>query len=219
MSGPGLAARLRAATAEQHRRAEGSPFVGDLMSGRLTAAAYGDLAGQLWFVYRALEEPARRLRDDPVVGPLLDQGLFRVPHLEADLGVLRGGGWREGLVPLPATARYAGRIAALVRDWTPGYLAHHYTRYLGDLSGGQIMRRSLAEQYSLPDGALSFFAFPGIPKPKPFKDRYRRLLDAAPLDDATRNRVAEEAQHAFDLNTALFGDLHRLHRPGRGNHG
>jgi heme oxygenase len=209
-----LAARLRAATAEQHARAEGSPFVGHLLSGRLTAAAYADLAGQLWFVYRALEEPARRLRDDVVVGPLLAESLFRRPHLEADLAVLRGAGWRRGLEPLPATGRYAGRIATLAREWTPGYLAHHYTRYLGDLSGGQVMRRNLAEHYSLPDGALSFFAFPAIPKPKPFKDEYRRLLDCVPLDEPTMNRVTDEARHAFDLNTALFGELHELHRPG-----
>jgi heme oxygenase len=57
--------------------------------------------------------------------------------------------------------------------------------------------------------------FDGIGKLKPFRDRYRQLLDRAPLTPAERQAVIAEAVTAFELNTAVFADLGTRHQPAR----
>ena len=89
-------------------------------------------------------------------------------------------------------------------------MAHHYTRYLGDLSGGQAIGRVLARAYELeqPEG-VRFYDFEDIPKPKPYKDAYRARLDALPLGEDDKAAVLAEVKVAFDLNGALFAELSR----------
>lgn len=87
-------------------------------------------------------------------------------------------------------------------------MAHHYTRYLGDLSGGQAIGRILARTYELEglDG-IGFYDFPEIAKPKVYKDGYRARLDALPLDEAEHQFVLAEVQRVFGFNGALFAEL------------
>jgi heme oxygenase len=212
----GFAALLREATAREHQQAEQSAFMGDLLGGRLGVAAYAALAGQLWFVYRELERAGEELAEHPVVGPFIDPALYRAPELERDLRHLCGPGWREGLAALPATEAYTARLREVARDWPQGLLAHHYTRYLGDLSGGQIIR-GIAEKtwgFERKGDGVRFYVFEAVGNPAAFKRDYRARLDAAGelLGAAGQRRVAEEACYAFRLNTGLFAGLGDVHR-------
>jgi heme oxygenase len=200
---------IRTATEEQHARAEDSSFMADLLGGRLGVAAYRRYTEQLWFIYRALEAQWPRLVEDPVAGVFVRPELARTAALERDLAHLGGTNWRDELCPLPATARYAERIDECARQWPAGYVAHHYTRYLGDLSGGQVIRGTAEKSWGFDrkgDG-VRFYVFDGIANPAAFKREYRKLLDALPVDDAEKHRVVDEARHAFDLNTAVFSEL------------
>ncbi|MEV7420803.1 biliverdin-producing heme oxygenase [Streptomyces sp. NPDC089919] len=204
---------IRAASHEQHTEAENSGFMSDLLGGRLGIAAYARYTEQLWFVYRALEEaqPAA----DPVAGPFRQPRLRRLPALGQDLAHLRGPDWRAGLAALPATRAYAERIAHCARHWPAGYVAHHYTRYLGDLSGGQIIR-STAEKtwgFTRKGDGVRFYVFDEIANPAAFKREYRALLDALPVDELERRRVVEECNRAFTHNTAVFRELAEEFRP------
>lgn len=203
---------IRTASQEQHTEAENSSFMSDLLGGKLGVAAYTRYTEQLWFVYRALEESAGRLVSDPVTGPFIRSSLFRVAALERDLCHLHGGtDWATELKPLPATAAYAARVTELALDWPGGYLAHHYTRYLGDLSGGQIIRGTAEKTWGFErkgDG-VRFYVFEDIGNPAAFKREYRALLDAIPADDLEKQRIVDECKNAFALNTALFQDLGR----------
>jgi heme oxygenase (biliverdin-producing, ferredoxin) len=203
----GFAFRLRTATRAQHEQAEESGFMSALIAGELPLAGYTALAGQLWHVYGALEGVAADLRDHPVAGPFIADELFRLPALEADLAYLLGPDWRDDVPATTAAADYAARIRKVASTWPEGYVAHHYTRYLGDLSGGQILRRGLQRNYRLTDDGLTFFVFDDIAKPKVFKDNYRDLLDRIGLDTAGQDRVIDEARLAFELNTAVFATL------------
>ncbi|MFJ7627187.1 heme oxygenase (biliverdin-producing) [Streptomyces sp. NPDC097595] len=200
---------IRIASHEQHTEAETSTFMGDLLGGRLGVDAYARYTEQLWFVYRALEEGAGALASDPVAGPFIQPELMRTAELERDLAHLRGEGWREGLAPLPATAAYAERVAECARTWPAGYIAHHYTRYLGDLSGGQIIRDKAEKTWGFArkgDG-VRFYVFEEIPNPAAFKRGYRELLDAVNADDLEKRRIVDECKRAFALNTAVFREL------------
>lgn len=200
-----LSAALREGTRAAHEVAERSSFVEDLMAGRLDREAYAALVVQHHAVYSALEAAGGRLRAAGADSGLVLDELLRVPSIEADLVALLGAGWRDRLVVLPATAAYVARIDAIGDD-LPRYAAHAYTRYLGDLSGGQAIKRILARDYGLTEGT-SFYEFPEINRIKPFKDAYRERLDALPLSAEQRRDAVDEARVAFELNAAVFADL------------
>ncbi|MCM2419038.1 biliverdin-producing heme oxygenase [Streptomyces sp. RKAG293] len=200
---------IRTASHDQHTEAENSTFMSDLLGGRLGVDAYARYTEQLWFVYRALEDAAQSLAGDPVAGPFVRAELLRVAELERDLDHLLGAGWQRRSVPLPATAAYAERVAEVARTWPAGYVAHHYTRYLGDLSGGQVIR-GIAEKtwgFERKGDGVRFYVFEGIGNPAAFKREYRELLDALAVDDLEKQRVVDECRHAFALNSAVFTDL------------
>ncbi|MER6311257.1 biliverdin-producing heme oxygenase [Streptomyces sp. NPDC001739] len=200
---------IRTASHAQHTEAENSSFMSDLLGGRLGVTAYRRYTEQLWFVYRALEDATGALAGDPVAGPFLRPELARTPELERDLAHLGGPDWRTGLRPLPATAAYAARITECARTWPAGYVAHHYTRYLGDLSGGQLIRGTAEKTWGFArkgDG-VRFYVFEGIANPAAFKRSYRALLDALPVDEVEKQRVVEECRRAFRLNSAVFQAL------------
>ncbi|GAA2281381.1 biliverdin-producing heme oxygenase [Streptomyces atrovirens] len=204
-----FSALIRTASHEQHMEAETSTFMSDLLGGRLGVDAYARYTEQLWFVYEALESEARRLTPDPVAGPFVRPELFRLPSLERDLAHLRGPDWRSTLTALPATRAYAARVTECARTWPSGYVAHHYTRYLGDLSGGQIIRDKAEKTWGFArkgDG-VRFYVFEEIPNPAAFKRGYRELLDAVPVDDLGKRRIVAECKRAFALNTDVFRAL------------
>lgn len=205
-----LSAQLREGTREDHARAESTPFVADLMAGRLDVAAYADLAAQQHAVYVALEAAGAALgeRGASVALP----ALARVPAIESDLARLWGPAWRDRVDLLPATRRYAERLRE-VASTLPGYVAHAYTRYLGDLSGGQIIKRMLARHYGLADDVLAFYTFDALERIKPFKDEYRARIDALELTGDERRAVVAEARGAFDLNRDVFAELGARHAP------
>lgn len=205
----GLAAQLREATREEHEYTEQAPFVGALLDGRLPRSAYAELLGQSYLFYEVLEEAGAAWRADDVVGPFVSDALVRGPALAADLAWLCGPSWRASLVPLPATQRYVDRIREVCFTSRSAFVAHHYTRYLGDLSGGQIIRHKLRGVYDLADDGLRFYTFDEIPRPKRFKDAYRALLDGTAWDAGERAALIDEANEAFRLNRAVFDDLAR----------
>lgn len=202
-----LSTRLRDATKDEHERTESAPFVVALMAGELDRGAYAALLGQSYHFYSVLEEAGERWRGDAVVGPFLTDALSRRSALEADLAWLLGPGWRDGTAPLPATQRYVDRLRHVCFSSRSGFVAHHYTRYLGDLSGGQIVRSKLRSIYGLTDDGVRFYIFDRIAKPKVFKDSYRTLIDDAPWAAGERTNLLAEANEAFRLNRAVFDDL------------
>ncbi|HMR49358.1 MAG TPA: biliverdin-producing heme oxygenase [Arachnia sp.] len=206
----GLAARLRAETRVVHERAENSDFMARLARAQVTRQDLANLARQLEGVYLALEESARAMAGHPVFGYVHDPALERLDTLRADVAALVAQGAEEPVV-LPAAQAYAARIRAVAWD-APSLVAHHYTRYLGDLSGGQALGALFGRALGLQPGeaGISFYHFAAIPKPKPYKDRYRAALDAAPMSEAQHDAVIAESIVAFRLNQDLFQELSAL---------
>jgi heme oxygenase len=215
----GLATELRQQTRVVHDQAETSPFIAQLGAGLLPLSAYTAMAAQNYAIYTALEQLGESWRDDPVAGPFVFDELLRVPSLERDLAYLLGPEWsvRAAALVEPATRRYVLHLHEVCSDWSAGWVAHHYVRYLGDLSGGQIIRRGLEQVYG-EAGRLgtSFYVFNGIDKVKPFRDQYRRLLDHAPIGPLEQQRVVGEAIGAFELNRLVFVDLAATNPPLEG---
>ncbi|MFI6760851.1 heme oxygenase (biliverdin-producing) [Micromonospora sp. NPDC050417] len=203
----GLAARLRAATDAAHRAAESTPYVTALIDGQVNRAGYAALVAQHYFIYETLEQAAEAMRDDPVAGPFVVDELTRLPRLAEDLAFLLGPGWREEIAPNAATEAYRQRLREVCFTWPAGFIAHHYTRYLGDLSGGAFVAAAVRRTYEFSgDEGTRFYQF-DIASRGRFKREYRARLDALPLDDTEFDRAAEEAVIAFYLNQGVFQEL------------
>lgn len=198
--------RLREGTRQAHTAAETSTFIIELMDGRLTAREYVRLIAQYQPIYTALEYGAEQLRTDTRIGGFLDPVLDRMPAINADLaGLLEWVGLDELPRVVPAAREYADRIGGVAaRGDSARFLAHHYLRYLGDLSGGQAIGARTARNYGVPHRLLSMWRFDV--KAKPFKDTYRDLLDTVgpQLGQAT---VIDEAAKGFAYNQAMFAQL------------
>ncbi|GAB2706045.1 heme oxygenase [Microbacterium marinum] len=202
-----FSAAVRARSSAAHSSSEGADFMTDLMRGRGSREDYVALVVQHWFIYKALEAAAETMKADPVASAFVDDKLTRLPAIEADLDFLIGDGWRDQVEPLPTTARYVARIAEVGATWPGGFVAHHYTRYLGDLSGGQFIGKIMARQFGFETNGIGFYIFDEIADPAAFKDVYREQLDAVPWDAAERERVIDEVLLAYRFNTELFVDL------------
>ena len=203
-----LSIAMREGSQEAHTAAESSAFMAELSAARVNALGVRDYLLRYREVYRTLEGLATELAGHAAVDAVADPALDRLPAIEADLAY-----WAEvagAPVPVefhsPATDAYVDRLLE-VRSWAPLFVAHHYTRYLGDLSGGQVIGRVLDRELGLEGQGTAFYAFPAIPKPKPYKDGYRARLDALDLTPEEQSLVVGEVSVAFALNQAVFTEL------------
>ncbi|RWR20282.1 biliverdin-producing heme oxygenase [Microbacterium enclense] len=204
-----FSAALRERSRSAHSTSEHAGFMADLMSGAGTREDYVALVTQHWFIYAALEEATDRMRLDPVASVFLSDKLTRLPAIEADLAFLIGPEWREIVTPLPTTQAYVARIRRVAATWPGGFVAHHYTRYLGDLSGGQFIGRLMRRRFGFETNGIGFYLFGDIANPEEFKNVYRDKLDAAPWSADEKERVIDEVLVAYRFNTELFEDLAR----------
>jgi len=204
-----FSAALRERSSSAHSTAECDGFMADLISGAGTRDDYIALVVQHWFIYEALEAATERMRNDPVASVFISDKLTRLPALEADLEFLIGAEWRQRIAPLPTTQAYVSRIRRVAATWPGGFVAHHYTRYLGDLSGGIFIGRLMQRRFGFDTNGIGFYLFGDIADPKAFKNVYREQLDAAPWDDEEKARVIDEVLVAYRFNTELFEDLAR----------
>ncbi|GAA2388915.1 biliverdin-producing heme oxygenase [Nonomuraea africana] len=198
---------LREATWSDHESAEDESYLKELMSGRLSAEEYGEMVAQHYFAYLALDGAAERLADHPVAGRFVFPSLYRQQALERDLATIYGPSWESRIAPSKATRTLVARIEQ-VTDWPGGYIAHHYTRYMGDLSGGQFIRMELQKIYGYgKGGGVDFYVFDEIGSLPRFKNEYRARLDALDLDEAEQQRIIREVRLAYQLNTEVLAEL------------
>ncbi|MCP9793176.1 heme oxygenase (biliverdin-producing) [Vulcanococcus limneticus Candia 3F8] len=205
-----LASQLREGTKKAHTMAENTGFVSCFLKGVVDKASYRTLVADLYFVYDAMEQEIGKLRaaGHPVVGPVGFPELNRRESLEQDLAYYFGEGWRNSVKATPAAQEYVARIHQIAQESPELLVGHHYTRYIGDLSGGQILKAIAQKAMNLGEhDGLRFYAFDAIPDEKGFKANYRTTLDALPIDQATADRIVAEANHAFHLNMTMFQEL------------
>jgi heme oxygenase (biliverdin-producing, ferredoxin) len=195
----GLADSLRTGTKGLHRQAERSGIVAAILRRRVDRAGYALLLRNLLPAYQALELGLQVHRGAPV-GRLARASLARSAAIESDLQLLCGSEWPRQLVLLPAGERYARCVATAREDDGARLVAHAYVRYLGDLNGGRILRRVVADALGLAPGRLAFHEFPAIPDLGSFCAGYRETIDRVGASMPEPARLVDEARVAFQLN-------------------
>jgi heme oxygenase len=171
----------------------------ELLAARLPRARYTALLHDLRTVYAALEAGlAANAGEAWLVGIDLD-ALRRCAALDADLA------GESPAEPTAVARAYAARLQALAAERSPLLLAHVYSRYLGDLHGGQILQRLVSRHY--PGIGTRFYEFGPDEQVQALRRSLRAALAAAPLDPGDADRVVAEARWSFEQHIALFEAL------------
>ncbi len=202
-----LTIQLREGTGSLHTEAERSGVVAEILHGRVERWAYALLLRNLLPVYQQMELGLERLRASPWIAPIALPEVYRAQALEADLVAIAGPNWLEDLAILPAAQHYTDRVAAASEAGGALLPAHAYVRYLGDLNGGQVLKRLLSRSLGLDDASLSFYEFAEIADLEAFKLSFRAALDLVGCRSSDVDAIVAEARLAFSLNIAVSKEV------------
>jgi heme oxygenase len=144
----------------------------------------------------------------PGVRRIAMHDLRRYDAIASDLCAIAGDDWETTIPLLPSAGVYILRIATHAQRFPGTLVAHAYVRYLGDLSGGQVLKRLLAETLGLGPDALTFYDFGAEADTAQQTASYLAAIDAAGRDFGPRTEkvvgeLVEEAAEAFRCNIAV----------------
>ena len=204
-----LSKQLKEGTKKSHSAAENTKFVKGFLRGVVNEEEYRKLLTNFWYVYDTMEKRINETKD-PLATVLhkYQPILNRTAFLEQDLRYYYGPMWREKQIPSEACNTYCYRINEIAENDPYLLIAHHYTRYIGDLSGGQILKNIAQKALQPAKGSgLMFYEFPRVPDAKKFKEGYRADLDSLDINEHDTNNLINEANYAFRLNMYLFDEI------------
>ena len=206
-----LAMKLRVGTQQAHTNSENVGFMKCFIKGVVDKNCFIQLLSNFYFVYSELEAAIEKHKQHPVISLIYFPELNRQSSLKQDMLFYYGNQWQETIKPSPATQAYIARIQQISTHEPALLLAHSYTRYLGDLSGGQMLQKIAQSALKLSGyTGTSFYNFEQIPDKHAFKEKYRQALDKLPIDDTSADKIVAEANHAFKLNMQIFQELETL---------
>jgi heme oxygenase len=188
--------------------AENVSFVKSFLGGVIDKTSYSHMLANLYFVYVSLEEAMEKNKDNEFIKPIYFPELNRTESLKEDLSFYYGDDWMNNLKPSEATQSYINRILQVSEKRPDLLVGHAYTRYLGDLSGGQILKKIAQRAMNLQSTkGLSFYEFRSIDDELQFKQKYKDALDSLPVTSDISTQIVAEANVAFNLNMKLFQEL------------
>ena len=188
--------------------AENVNFIKSFLGGVIDKSSYIEMLSKLYFVYEAIEKAMEKNKDHAYIKPIYFPQLNRTESLKKDLDFHYGDNWLEGITLSPATKAYVDRITQIGQEKPELLVAHAYTRYLGDLSGGQILKKIAQRGMGLKGSeGLAFYEFEEINDESQFKIDYKAALDSLPIKENEAPQIIAEANVAFTLNMNIFSEL------------
>ena len=155
-----------------------------------------------------MEEEMEKNKENIYIKPIYFIELNRRKNLELDLEHYYGPNWKSLIRISEATASYVERIKSISVERPELLVAHAYTRYLGDLSGGQLLKKIAQRAMNLSDGkGLAFYEFDEVADEQEFKQNYKKALDSLPLDSNLAENIVAEANVSFTMNMKMFQEL------------
>ncbi|OCT83019.1 hypothetical protein XELAEV_18025555mg [Xenopus laevis] len=208
-----LSEALKETTKEVHVQAENTEFMRNFQKGQVSLEEFKLVMSSLYFIYDALEEEINRNKDNPVFSPVyFPLELHRKNALEEDLEYFYGPQWRKKIICPHSIKNYVDRLHHVGQKEPELLVSHAYTRYLGDLSGGQVLKKIAQKALQLPASGegLAFFTFDNVTNATKFKQLYRSRMNSIETNTDTKKRILEEAKTAFLLNIKVFEELQTL---------
>lgn len=174
---------LKELTWEHHKNAERTAFVHRMLKREMTPYQYYVYLSNQFLMYTVLEDAAEK------AGVLLGiENIKRGIHMCKDLQELEREHKFEIPVHLKSTAEYMRYVYNISED-ADKLLSHIYVRHMGDLSGGQIIKKFVP-------GTGRFYQFDE--DVDILKDKIRLKL---------HDGLADEAKKCFEMVTSFMEEL------------
>ena len=182
---------IKELTWEHHKNAERQAFVKILMSGEIDEKLYATYLYNQLQCYSVLEKYGLHnslFRDTP--------NLLRAEHIHYDYKSL----WKDINNPpeiTQSTKEYVKHIET-IQDEAMKLYAHVYVRHMGDLSGGQMIRKKVPVKRYYDFG--------------PNATEYKRIVKETINNflNVYEKNVVVEAKLCFNFATRLFGEMNDL---------
>tara|TARA_B100001027_G_scaffold216811_1_gene194476 strand:+ start:2335 stop:2994 length:660 start_codon:yes stop_codon:yes gene_type:complete len=202
---------LKELTWEHHKEAERQKFVKVLMSGKIIPEIYAIYLANQHKTYDVLEAMA-------MADGLLDDmpEIRRAPHIKKDFDELWTYGWAPPI--FPTTEKYIKYVAEALMDCPEKIMAHIYVRHMGDLSGGQMIKRKIPGAGTMYDFNLRYVEgrnqkYQNMDELKEALrtkvNSFQKYSDASTLTENINN-VVYEARTCFNFATNLFKDIDKF---------
>lgn len=177
--------KIKELTWEHHQNAERQAFAKLLISGDISEDLY---ATYLWNQHKKYDILEAMMAAHGIFGEI-GANISRKLLMEQDIAEL----WKHNVSPavVPSTIEYIDHMRDIMGD-RDAIIAHVYVFFLGDMSGGQMIKRKIP-------GEGRMYDFEG--NVKELKDRIR---------DMTTDDMADEARWVFSSATKLFNELGEL---------
>uniref|UniRef100_A0A8B9XKD7 Heme oxygenase 1 n=1 Tax=Bos mutus grunniens TaxID=30521 RepID=A0A8B9XKD7_BOSMU len=188
-----LSELLKEGTKESHDRAENTQFVKDFLKGNIRKELFKLATTAVLHLLR-LGGGDRPEQGPPSLCPL---------YFPTDIS---GEHWEEQAQCSEATRKYVERIHEVGQNEPELLVAHAYTRYMGDLSGGQVLKKVAQRALKLPSTGegTQFYLFENVDNAQQFKQLYRARMNALDLNLETKEKIVEEANKAFEFNMQVL---------------
>ena len=182
---------IKELTMQHHKDAERQAFVGILMSGNIDHDLYATYLYNQYHCYRALED--RAIENSLFVDT---PNLPRANRIRKDFQHL----WTLDEMPAltDSTIDYMQHIENIKEDAQSLY-AHIYVRHMGDLRGGQMIRRKTP-------GLNEYYFF--TPEEMKYGDIIKEKINT--YLNIYEHTVLPEAKLCFEYATKLFGEMNDL---------
>lgn len=200
--------RMKEETLEAHDESKDSGFAVTIMSGEWSPLAFVEWQRALYPVYNTLETVLRKNRKDPILSIFDHRKLDRSERILHDLSTYNVDPVLDPS-PLPCVQDYVACVADTDGS-TPRVLAYHYTRYMGDMIGGQVIARSMKEKYGMSEDSLTCYDFSELGDLHHYRKNYKILIELLPWSDEEREQFVDEIKTAYKINAVLFEQLYDM---------
>jgi heme oxygenase len=170
---------------------------------------YANFIAQLYFVYEAMEDELAKNQAHDIVGPIyFPQELNRLASLEQDLEFLYGSDWKNQIQMLSVTKDYVGHIRSVGKERPQLLMAHVFTRYMGDLFGGQILKRKWRKLFAFPeDKGIMFYTFRAVDSIPKLREFIEMRVNSLEMSLKEKYVQLEEMKAVFKFNTDLVLEI------------
>ncbi|HEY9811284.1 MAG TPA: biliverdin-producing heme oxygenase [Halomicronema sp.] len=203
-----LAIKLRNGIQQAHGDAEHSGFMKRFLAGQIERDLFAKLLNNFYWIYCQIETELEFHKDNILVSGVYFPQLNRKANLEKDLAFYYGNNWREKITPGPAVQAFVARLREVSASEPALLIAHAYTRYMGDLSGGQGLKKIVRSVFNLSgEEGSCFYEFEQISDVNAFKGIYRQALNELPVSEEMEDKIVAEAIISFKLNIQMMREL------------
>lgn|SRR3989338_874078 len=202
-----LTTDLYQGTRNKHKEAENTDFMKKFIAGKINKAQYIKYLFNMYLIYSNLEQQLENNINNSVINNIyFPYELNRSDSIKKDLILLCGNDFMYKIKPLSSTLKYIERIVYCGQNNPDLLLSHVYTRYMGDLYGGQILKNKVKKIMGLNDmDALNFYTFANIYNIKQFIYEYKYIINN--LQIPSPYIFVDEANLSFQFNIDIFNSI------------